>query len=460
MSQSPFSTPIPIRDAATLALEYASPAIQTVYGVPPETILGDPRHWAALIVPEDRDIALEQLERARAGDAVTHEFRILRPSDGAFRWIRTTDFPLLDAHGSAQRIGGIAQDVTEAKQAAEYQSVLLLELQHRVRNTLAVVQSITARTGKTASDVADYRKRLQGRLDALARVQTLLTRAANTGGDLATLVRAEVEAQATHESQITLVGDELLLSPKAAEVLTLAIHELATNALKYGALSHAGGRVTVTWWIGYEAEEPWLRLDWIETGATTPLRQPERQGFGTALIKRHIPYELEGRSKLTLAPDGAQCRLEFPLRGGDSVLATDAVTMSTTIVGGSLDMAGEADLSGCEVLVVEDDFFLANDTERALKRAGAAVLGPVGQAERALALLESHEPNCALVDINLGHGVQFRVAEALQDRGVPFVFVTGYDNVMIPARFESVERIRKPTDFRQIVRAAARLCVA
>ena len=121
-------------------------------------------------------------------------------------------------------------------------------------------------------------------------------------------------------------------------------------------------------------------------------------------------------------------------------------------------MSGEADLTGCKVSVVEDDFFLAKDTERALKRAGGEVLGPVGVEEKALALIANESPTCALVDINLGAGAQFAMAGALQDRGVPFVFVTGYDDVMIPSRFDGVERIRKPTDFRQIVRAAARLC--
>lgn len=447
-----------IRDARSLAMEYVSPAIQTIYGVQPEAILGDPKHWAALILPEDRGAALEQLEAARSGKAVTHEFRILRASDGAFRWIRDTNFPLLDEHGRVQRIGGITDDVTDAKQAAEHQSVLVHELQHRVRNTLAMIRSVADQTSDTARDVDDYRGLLEGRLRALARVQVLLTQAGNVGVDLATLIQAEVDAQAAHESQWTLSGPELMLSPKAAEVLTLAIHELATNALKYGAFSHDAGRLAVTWRVFYPADEPWLRVAWVETGASVPLAPPQREGFGTILIQQRIPYELQGQGSIGVEPDGARCLLEFPLRRGDSILETDTVTLSTAIVGGSLDMAGEADLSGCKVLVVEDDFFLAKDTERALKRAGGVVLGPVSREEQALVLIVDEAPTCALVDINLGEGAQFTVAEVLQDRGVPFVFVTGYDDVVIPARFDGVERIRKPTDFRQIVRAAARLC--
>jgi len=449
-----------IRDAATLAMEYASPAIQMIYGISPEALLGDVRTWAALIVPEDRPLALDQLERARHGEAVVHEFRILRPNDGAFRWIRNTDFPLHDEHGRVQRIGGIAVDVTETRQAEIHRGVLMHELQHRVRNILAMTRSIAERTGDTAGDVTAYRDLLGGRLRALARVQVLLTQAANVGVDLLTVIGAEIDAQAEHEEQYSLSGPQITLPPKAAEVLTLGIHELATNALKYGAFSHAAGRVAVTWRVVYPADEPWLCLDWVETGAPAPLDPPRREGFGTILIQERIPYELQGLGRIVYRPEGWSCRLEFPLRQGDSILETDTVTPSPAIGGGCLDMTGETDLDGYRILVIEDDFFLASDSERALRRAGGSVLGPVAQARQALDLLARETPSCAVVDINLGHGAEFGVSEALQDAGVPFVFVTGYNDVVIPARFERVERLRKPVDLRQMVRVVSRMCEA
>jgi DNA-binding response OmpR family regulator len=121
-------------------------------------------------------------------------------------------------------------------------------------------------------------------------------------------------------------------------------------------------------------------------------------------------------------------------------------------------MGSEADLSGCRILVVEDDFHLAADIEHALRAAKAEVLGPVSQEDQALALLDGEAPTCALVDINLGRGVQFRVADALKARGVPFMLVTGYDDVMIPERFNDIGRLRKPTGCRLVVRAAAQMC--
>jgi len=444
-----------IRDAATLRMEYVSPAFDSIYGFPGEALLNDdPQRWASLIVPDDRAGALACIEAVKGGRAVVHEFRILRASDGAFRWIRNTDFPLLDEQGRIERIGGIAHDITEAKQSVEHQAILLAELQHRVRNLLAMIRSVAARTGDTAGSVDEYRDLIEGRLRALARTQALLTRTANAGVDLDTLVREEVTVQAEHGGQYVISGPVLLLAPKAAEVLTLAVHELATNALKYGALVEPNGHVTVAWRVVYEDGEPWLRFDWRENTGSGVL-PPKREGFGTQLITRRVPYELKGRGSLDFNAEGVQCRLEFPLVRGDSILETDAVTLQTTISGGELDMSGEVNLAGARVLVVEDDYYLALDTQRALQQAGGVVLGPCPDEKTVLQVIAHDSPGCAVVDINLGEGPSFTVASALQTKGIPFVFVTGYDDVVIPEAFSAVPRLRKPVELRQIVRAAA-----
>ncbi|MGU3538561.1 PAS domain-containing protein [Methylobacterium sp. A54F] len=446
-----------IRDGETLTMEYVSPAIRTIYGVPPEALLGGVEHWAALVVPEDRDLALEHLRRARTGEAVVHAFRIQRPSDGAFRWIRNTDFPLHDPHGRVQRIGGIAQDVTEARLATEHAGVLLAELQHRVRNIMAVIRAITESTAERAETVPDYAQRLVGRLMTLARVQALLTRAANVGVGVTEVVRDELSAKARHESQYRVDGPDLVLSPKAAEVLTLAVHELTTNALKFGALAAPHGRVTVRWATFERRGATWLGFDWTEDGAPRadpPV--PPRRGFGSELIEERVPYELGGHGKVVIEPGGARCRLEFPLEDGDSILETDA-PQRATVFGGALDMAGEFDLSGRRVLVIEDDFYLAKDAARALRGAGAEILGPYPSEEAAHDALEQQRPDAAVVDINLGRGPSFKLAATLKDRGIPFLFTTGYDLEVIPPEFESVERLQKPVQLGEIVGVVARL---
>ncbi|AWN51489.1 PAS domain S-box protein [Methylobacterium sp. 17Sr1-1] len=448
-----------IRAADTLAMEFISPAVATSYGAKADALLGDVTRWAAMIVPDDRDAALGCLEEARRGEVVVHEFRIQRPSDGAFRWIRNTDFPLRD-NGQILRIGGIAEDVTEAKLAAEHTAVLLAELQHRVRNIMAMIRSVTRRTGERAASVPDYAELLMGRLLALARVQGLLTRAANVSVGIAGLVHDEVSVQAQHEGQYDLAGPDVALSPKAAEVLTLAVHELATNALKYGALSVADGKVTVRWSVVEKRNSPWLVFDWTEEGAPEPPQPtqdaPRRRGFGSELIEARIPYELRGRGKVTIEPGGARCHLEFPLKEGASILETGA-PQRMTVYGGALDMTGGPDLTGRRVLVVEDDFYLATDAARALEGAGAEIVGPCASEEAARAELDEQRPDAVVVDINLGPGPSFKLAETLKDRGIPFVFTTGYDAEVIPAEFAGVERLEKPFQLRQIVGAVAKL---
>lgn len=441
-----------IREANSLEAEFASPAIATIYGVAPDALLGDVKRWAALVVPEERDAALAQIEAARGGETAVHEFRIQRPSDRAFRWIRDTSFPLEDGQGQVERIGGIAEDITEAKRASEHQSVLLAELQHRVRNIMAVIRSMALRTADRAADVVEYRSSLEGRLMALARVQALLTRETNAGGSLRDIIANEVSAQAHRDDQFELSGPEIRLSPKAVEVLTLAIHELATNAVKYGAFSVPRGRLRVSWQPFEQRGGAWLALDWKESGAP-PSEPSKRRGFGSDLIEGLIPYELGGMGKITLEPGGAHCRMEFPLRDGESILETDA-PLPTTIFGGSLDMLDAPDLTGRKVLVVEDDCYVASDTAAALRGAGAEVLGPCSSEEATLDLLESQTPTHAMLDLNLGGGgPKFEIARLLKASGVPFVFITGYDPEKIPPEFEEVPRLQKPVPFRQMVEA-------
>lgn len=451
-----------VRDAATLAMEYASSAITKVYGVQPNAFLGDVKHWVAAVLPEDRETALRHIEQARHGESVVHEFRIQRPHDNAFRWIRNTDFPLLDARGRIERIGGIAEDVTEAKLAIEHQGVLLAELQHRVRNVLAIIRSITERTGARAESVSEYSGLMSGRLLALARVQTLLTRDRNAIG-IRTIVHDELSVQAHNETQYDLEGPDVSLSAKAAEILTLAVHELSTNALKYGALSVAKGKVTVRWRTYEKRDRTWLALDWTEEGAPaipqSKASDPRRRGLGTELIEGRIPYELGGCAHLTIEPGGARCHIEFALADGPSILETGAPARAT-VFGGELDMTGEPALRGYRVLVVEDEYFLATDTARALHGAGADVVGPCATEESARSEIKRQRPDVVVLDINLGSGPSFKLAELLKDEGVPFVFVTGYDLKVIPEEFSDIERLQKPIQLRRIVGALSKLLMA
>ncbi|XAZ21543.1 PAS domain S-box protein [Sinorhizobium sp. B11] len=444
-----------IRDAETLRMEFVSPSISTIYGIEPDALLGDIKYWAAMVLPEDRETAGHHIAQARHGDPAIHEFRIRR-DDGSFRWIRDTDFPLFDENGNVQRVGGIAEDVTETKMAVEHQGVLLHELQHRVRNIMAVIRSMAVRSADGAADVEDYKTSLAGRLLALARVQTLLTRQANAGGWMRDILESEIGAQAHSENQYELTGPDIMLSPKAVEVLTLAFHELSTNALKYGALSVSRGKVTVTWTLFEKREKTWIAIDWVEEGA--PSRAPPtRRGFGSELIEARIPYELRGTGKTTIEPEGARCHIEFPLREAESILETDA-PVPTRLYGGTVDMTGAPDLSGKTILVVEDDYYVASDTAAALRGAGAVVLGPSPTAEDVAHVLEHETPTSVVLDLNLGGGgPKFEIAHRLLERGIPFIFLTGYDPDVIPDDLANIKRLQKPIALREVVEAVSRL---
>jgi PAS domain S-box-containing protein len=200
--------------------------------------------------------------------------------------------------------------------------LLLAELQHRVRNILATVRAIADRTGRNSGSLTEFRDHLDGRLSALARTQSVLTRWPGTGVDLESLIREELVAQAAPHKQLSLAGPSIRLSPKAAEVVTLAVHELATNSTKYGALTQQRGLIRIEWSQLEREGKSWLSLGWTESGVHMPKAKPARTGFGTELITRRVPHELHGRGSIRFEPGGVRAEISFPLRDGSSALET------------------------------------------------------------------------------------------------------------------------------------------
>jgi two-component system CheB/CheR fusion protein len=203
-------------------------------------------------------------------------------------------------------------DVTAIMRAEERQRLLLTELQHRVRNTLGVVRSIVRRSAENSSTVEDYAAHLDGRLNAFARTQSLVVRDPESGVDLEYLVVEELHAYNAREGErVDVSGPTVRLQPKAAETIALAIHELATNAIKYGALSEPSGRIEIVWRI--ESADPVeLVFEWRENGGPS-VAPPQRKGFGTELLERTLAFELNGRTTLTFSPSGVHCRIVVPL---------------------------------------------------------------------------------------------------------------------------------------------------
>jgi two-component system, chemotaxis family, CheB/CheR fusion protein len=212
----------------------------------------------------------------------------------------------------------IARDVTERVRAARHTEMMIGELNHRVKNTLATVQAIAHQTIATAPDLPTFRESFLSRLLALSHTHNLLAQDAWLGAPLAGIINNELAPYRqdsdtrVNDARVRLQGNELSLTPKQALALSMAFHELATNAGKYGSLSVPEGRVTVTWATRMTDQHPWLHLQWTESGGPA-VEPPTRRGFGSRLIDEGVPYELGGEVALEFPRNGVVCTIDVPL---------------------------------------------------------------------------------------------------------------------------------------------------
>jgi PAS domain S-box-containing protein len=230
-------------------------------------------------------------------------------------------------HDTRDRVVGcmvMLTDITMRKRAEQHQQVLLAELSHRVKNTLASVRSIAAQTLRNTSTFEAFKDAFEGRLKALALAHGLLTESGWNEAELGDLIRQTVLPYVTTRAgRVHLSGPRTYLPPRQVVTMMLIMHELAVNAAKYGALSTDSGQVAIEWAIDREGSEQVLRLRWTESGGP-PVRVPQRMGFGTALIERSIAHELDGHASLDYRPEGLLCELQLPLRGSAADLLCEA----------------------------------------------------------------------------------------------------------------------------------------
>lgn len=326
----------------------------------------------------------------------------------------------------------------ERTRAAVRQRVLNQELNHRVKNILAVIRSLVSQRPAEGETLASYIEALRGRIQALAHAHDQVVRDEN-GGLLRALVQAELGPYSANQDRIAIDGPELALDARAFSVMALVLHELATNAAKYGALSRPAGRLSIAWRLEPGGD---CLLEWRETGVSG-LTVPDRTGFGSSLVKDAVPYDLGGESRLDWREDGVEARFALPARFVRQAAAGPAVRkMGIPVV--PVRPSHHA-LFGRRVLLVEDQLLIALSLEADLKDRGLIVTGVAANAAAALDMIQSDPPELAVLDVNLRHENSFGVAEALQDRGVPFVFATGYGREFDPpARFAKVPVVDKP----------------
>lgn len=241
---------------------------------------------------------------ARGSKSYEAEFRIVRPS-GEVRWCTGTAAASTDKDGRVIRVSGVTVDITERKQAEERQNLLAREVDHRAKNALALAQSIVRLT--RGENVKSYIHSVEGRINALARVHTVLSLSSWQGAEIRKLIDEELAPYAMGE-QVVLSGPEIQLLPATAQTVALALHELITNSAKYGALSAQSGRLQVDW----EDQTGVLKVVWTETGGPR-VEKPATRGFGTRSVIASIESQLGGKAEFDWRPEGLVCRLSVPL---------------------------------------------------------------------------------------------------------------------------------------------------
>jgi PAS domain S-box-containing protein len=270
------------------------------------------RHFSIFYPPEDvaRGHPQRELEIAQAEGKYEEEGWPVR-KDGTTFYAHVVITAVRDEQGRLRGYGKVTRDVTDRRYADERQKLLLNELNHRVKNTLSIVQSIARQTLGDGKDA----KALEARLMALSRAHDMLTAKIWENGYLRTVVTTELEPfRRPSGPQISVEGPDLKLGVNATVAFAMAVHELASNAAKYGAMSQDGGRAELSWGV----HDGVVTLDWRESGGP-PVAEPTRRGFGAKLLERGLARQINGRAELEFAPEGVRYRMEAPLQMLQSV---------------------------------------------------------------------------------------------------------------------------------------------
>ncbi len=420
-----------------------------LYGTDPATFRPTVAAFTALIEPEDREEVWRRTRESLATGSPFHlEYRIVRP-DGARRWVLNHSRLAFDAGGRPERLTGVAADVTERKEAEQRARLLMREVNHRSKNLLSLVQAIARQTA--AGDPAEFLARFEARLRALAANQDLLVTSGWRGVALDRLVAAILSHfEDLIGRRIVLDGPPVAVNAGAAQALALALHELATNAGKYGALSGGEGTVAIRWGIERSEGDGRFRIEWTERGGP-PVAPPARRGFGTTVIGRMSRLALDAEVEVDHAPEGLRWRLSCPA----------ARVLEGALPAGPGGRGGDGPApppggGGPRVLVVEDEPLVAEEVAQALAGAGFAVLGPAPSAAAAMRLLEAGGCDAAVLDVTLPDGTSEPVAARLRAAGRPFVVVSAYAAGQRPAAYDGAPVVPKPADPAAIVAALRR----
>jgi len=416
-----------------------NPAAERMFGVAVADAIGAPLED---FIPERfRAGHAEHIRRFKIAGVTNRRMGAL----GAVSGLRANneEFPV-EASISQVEVGGvrlatvILRDITERKANEEARHLLAREVDHRAKNALAVVQAVVSLTRAATKD--EFVAAVRGRVAALGRAHSLLAQNRWEGGDLAQI--ATDETTAYHRGgQVRISGPAFLLPPNAVQPVGLLLHELATNAVKYGALSVDSGRVAIDWTI---LPSGGLELRWIESKGR-PVREPAAAGFGSTLVKEVTTRQLGGSLDISWPSSGMRLVATLPLK---------AYRPDHTASASAMDQAASGGVEGRSrgrLLVVEDESLIAMAVCQDLASLGWSIVGPAASIDEARRLLEGTAlPDAAVLDVNLAGQSVYPLAEWLQAQQVPFVFCSGYEQLEDHPAYEAWPRVRKPVDIQAL----------
>lgn len=419
---------------------------ERIFGYTPEEMIGQSIY--KLIPSELQDEEKHIIAQLTRGERIDHFETVRLAKDGRRVDISITVSPVRDAAGRVIGASKVARDIGDRKRAEETQKLLINELHHRIKNTLATVQAIATQTLRRAPTPDDFVSSFNGRIQALARAHALLTANRFQGADVTQLVREQILLGSASDNRVSFSGPSLVLEPQAALHLALVLHELGTNARKHGALSTQQGAVAVDWEVRTNGERS-LILNWLERGGPK-VRAPSSRGFGATLIEQSLQAN-GGEVQMRYYETGVHCTITLPL--APLKPGYGAPDEPATGLGAHQAVADRSWLAGKAILLVEDEALIAMELVDHLTQAGCTVIGPAHNIDRALALIAQGGFDAALLDANLsGHRVD-DIAVALTQRGAPFAFVTGYGREALPPAFREALIVEKPFTPEQVLRA-------
>ena len=407
-----------------------------IFGVDRSTFVPTVDSVRPLINPDDFEL-LERAFRKLSKNANTFqtEFRVRR-SNGEIRWCAGTAIANFDERDRLTWLSGVTADITERKRAEERQILLAEEVDHRARNVVAVVQSIMRLT--RAESIDDYIGALDGRISALSNAHRLLAGSRWEGADLNRLVDEEFAPyRAGGKDRVSARGPVVMLPPATAQTIALALHELATNAAKYGALSTETGRVDLTWRL----EGGRLELSWMESDGPQ-ITPPNRRGYGSRAIVAGIERQLGGMVQFDWQTNGLRCTLSVPHDPSKESFRRAPIDLGQT----EGAPAQDADPNEKRVLLVEDEPLVSMMLADMLSAFGHKVDGPYNRFTDAILAAKSNNLQAGILDVNLGGEKTYAVADILANRKIPFAFVTGYGPDTIVSEFSHAPVLQKPVE--------------